>query len=256
MKQLLDFKIADNIHLTDAYSLLKVTPVSGETLPDMKPGQFVQVHVPGATDTLLRRPISINFVDVDKNQLWLLVRRAGKATNALADATIGSQVNLLLPLGNGFNKNILAEKPCLLVGGGVGIAPLLYLGFQFKQKGITFEYLVGAKSESDLLQVELLKEIAPVNITTDNGSCGEKGLVTQHSCWARDWSKVYCCGPAPMMKGVAKICKDKHIDCEVSLENMMACGLGACLCCVEKTVKGNVCVCTEGPVFNINELTW
>ena len=73
---------------------------------------------------------------------------------------------------------------------------------------------------------------------------------------AANIDKIYCCGPAPMMKAIAKVAKDKDVDCEVSLENMMACGLGACLCCVENTVKGNVCVCTEGPVFNINELTW
>ena len=256
MKQLLDFIIVKNDHLTENYSLLKLSPVSGEKLKEMKAGQFVQVHVSGATSTLLRRPISINYVDMDSNELWLLVRRAGNATNVLASKEEGSKVNLLLPLGNGFGFEDTFDTPCLLVGGGVGIAPLLYLGNQMKKRGIYFEYLIGAKSESDLLQIELLKEIAPVNITTDDGTCGEKGLVTHHSCWSKKWAKAFCCGPVPMMKAVAKICKERQVDCEVSLENMMACGLGACLCCVEKTVKGNVCVCTEGPVFNINDLIW
>ena len=82
------------------------------------------------------------------------------------------------------------------------------------------------------------------------------GLVTQNTVLQKKWDMIYCCGPAPMMKAVAVEARKIGVECEVSLENMMACGLGACLCCVEKTVKGNVCVCTEGPVFNINELTW
>ena len=93
-------------------------------------------------------------------------------------------------------------------------------------------------------------------MTTDDGSEGEKGFVVNSSAWNSQWDYIYCCGPAPMMKAVAVLAREKNIPCEVSLENMMACGLGACLCCVEKTVKGNVCVCSEGPVFNINDLTW
>ncbi|MCH5245101.1 MAG: dihydroorotate dehydrogenase electron transfer subunit, partial [Muribaculaceae bacterium] len=93
-------------------------------------------------------------------------------------------------------------------------------------------------------------------ISTEDGTAGQSGLVTTNSAFTREWDMVFCCGPAPMMKAVAAICRKQGIECEVSLENMMACGVGACLCCVEKTVKGNVCVCTEGPVFNIKELTW
>ncbi|MDE6062764.1 MAG: dihydroorotate dehydrogenase electron transfer subunit, partial [Duncaniella sp.] len=95
-----------------------------------------------------------------------------------------------------------------------------------------------------------------VHVCTEDGSEGVKGFVTAHPCLEEEYFRYYCCGPAPMMKAVAAVARRNGTDCEVSLENMMACGLGACLCCVEKTVKGNVCVCTEGPVFNINELTW
>ncbi|MCI9285480.1 MAG: dihydroorotate dehydrogenase electron transfer subunit, partial [Muribaculaceae bacterium] len=88
------------------------------------------------------------------------------------------------------------------------------------------------------------------------GSVGEKGLVTKHSVLGSEFDRIYCCGPSPMMKAVAAIARERGTECYVSLENMMACGLGACLCCVENTVKGNVCVCTEGPVFNVEMLNW
>ncbi|MDE6524115.1 MAG: dihydroorotate dehydrogenase electron transfer subunit, partial [Paramuribaculum sp.] len=110
---------------------------------------------------------------------------------------------------------------------------------------------------ADLLELDEFKRIGTVHIATDDGSAGVHGLVTQHPAIdSQDIDCIYCCGPAPMMKAVAAIARQNNVACEVSLENMMACGLGACLCCVENTVKGNVCVCTEGPVFNITQLTW
>ena len=118
------------------------------------------------------------------------------------------------------------------------------------------QFLIGARSAKDVLQLEEFEKIGKVYVSTEDGTMGEKGLVTTNAVLASKIDKIYCCGPAPMMKAIAKVAKENAIDCEVSLENMMACGLGACLCCVENTVKGNVCVCTEGPVFNINELTW
>lgn len=256
MKYLKDFRVVENKHLTSTYSLIKLTPDDSAQLPDIKPGQFVQVLVRESPGTLLRRPISVNFIDMENNQIWLLVRRAGNATNILAETRVNSKINLLFPLGNGFTDTLDYEDKALLIGGGVGIAPLLYFGKKLSENGIKFEYLIGTKSANDLLELDLLENFAPVNISTDDGSAGEKGLITQNTCLNNSWTRIYCCGPAPMMKAIAKIARQKDIDCEVSLENMMACGLGACLCCVEKTVKGNVCVCTEGPVFNIKDLTW
>ena len=93
-------------------------------------------------------------------------------------------------------------------------------------------------------------------VTTEDATLGEKGFVTNHSVLSDDFDKIYTCGPTPMMKAVARYANEKGIDCEASLENMMACGLGACLCCVEKTTEGNLCVCKEGPVFNIKRLLW
>lgn len=144
----------------------------------------------------------------------------------------------------------------MLVGGGVGVAPLLYFGKILKENGYSPEFLLGARSKNDLLQLDLFEAIGKVNTSTEDGSHGEQGLVTKHSALAPGIDCIFCCGPAPMMKAVAAEARKIGAQCEVSLENMMACGIGACLCCVEKTVKGNVCVCTEGPVFNINQLTW
>ena len=253
-KFLIDFKIVKNERLSDSYSLFVLEPINGE-LPEMQPGQFVQVEVPNSKRTYLRRPISINYVDYANNQLWLLVRKAGEGTSSLMKLAENDVVNLMLPLGNGFT--IFPGETMLLIGGGVGVAPLLYLGKKAKEAGANVKFLLGARTENDLLELEKFEAVGDVFVSTENGGKGEKGFVTQHSVLnSGSFSRIACCGPMPMMKAVAKIAKDKSIECEVSLENVMACGLGACLCCVEDTVEGNVCVCKEGPVFNIKRLKW
>lgn len=253
-KYILDFEIVENRHLHDLYSLLVLTPV-GSKLPEMRPGQFVQVAVDKSKSTFLRRPISINFVDVANNHLWLLVRKAGDGTRALCDMTAGEKLNLILPMGNSFT--LPAEgSSVLLAGGGVGVAPMLYWGYELKRHGFKPEFLLGARSINDILELDEFTGIGKVYVATEDGTLGEKGLITRHSILSRPTDNIYCCGPAPMMKAIAAEARKLGANCEVSLENMMACGLGACLCCVENTVKGNVCVCTEGPVFNINDLTW
>jgi len=237
------------------YVLLKLT--DSEPLPEMLPGQFVEVKVEGSPNTFLRRPISINYVDREKNQLWLLIQTVGEGTHKLAELKVGDKLNLVFPLGNGFSPMQKAGEKVLLVGGGVGVAPLLNYGKELKEAGAQPVFLLGARTKNDLLEQDLFKAIAPVYVTTEDASEGEKGFVTQHSLLENEtFDRISVCGPKPMMVSVAKYAKSKGIPCEVSLENMMACGLGACLCCVEKTVKGNVCVCKEGPVFNIEDLTW
>lgn len=255
-KFIIDFVIVENKHIHDNYSLLILTPRTGEKLPEMLPGQFVQIAIDGSKSTFLRRPISINFVDYNNNQLWLLVRRAGEGTAHLLSLQSGDCLNIILPLGSSFTIPTDKTSRLLLVGGGVGIAPMLYLGYDLKNKGYNPEFLIGARSAKDILELDELKSVGTVHISTEDGSLGEKGLVTTNSVLSSPIDFIYCCGPAPMMKAVAKVAQNIGSECEVSLENMMACGVGACLCCVENTVKGNVCVCTEGPVFNINQLTW
>jgi dihydroorotate dehydrogenase electron transfer subunit len=256
-KALIDMKVVSCQKLGERYVLMSLTPNDGSTLPEILPGQFVQVKVDNSASTFLRRPISVNFVNTDKNELSLLIRLAGEGTKTLAAASVGDIINMLLPLGNTFPIQNMDGKKVLLIGGGVGVAPLLYYGYYLKNTcNANVEFLLGARTQEDLLMLNEFKSIAPVHCTTEDGSFGTKGFVTNHAAMAEHADAWCVCGPAPMMKAVAAQAKQSGTDCFVSLENMMACGLGACLCCVEKTVKGNVCVCTEGPVFNINQLTW
>lgn len=255
MKQVKDFIIIDNTRLGDSYCKMRLVPADGSNLAAMLPGQFVEVAV-NTPGVLLRRPISINDVDSSANILTLLVRNAGKGTSVLMGMRTGETLNLVLPLGNGFTTEVPVGSRLLLIGGGVGVAPLLYLGKVLKSLGHEPEFLLGARTAADLLSLDDFKAVGKVHVCTEDGSDGVRGFVTAHPTLSETYQRYYCCGPAPMMKAVAKVARENGTDCEVSLENMMACGLGACLCCVEKTVKGNVCVCTEGPVFNINELTW
>ncbi|MBO5750616.1 MAG: dihydroorotate dehydrogenase electron transfer subunit [Bacteroidaceae bacterium] len=254
MKQLKDLKITSVEYLHPRFVLIKLK--SDEALPEIKPGQFVEVKVEGSASTFLRRPISINYVDRNNNEIWLLVQLVGEGTKAMARLNEGDFLNVLFPLGNGFSVPKKGEK-VLLVGGGVGVAPLLEYGKVLKEVGAKPVFLLGARTKTDLMQLDLFGKYGDVYITTEDGTEGENGFVTQHSVLTKEsFDRISTCGPKPMMVAIAKFAKANSISCEVSLENMMACGLGACLCCVEKTVKGNVCVCKEGPVFNINDLTW
>ncbi len=257
-KYISDFIVTENMTLSHSYALLKLKPTNGETLPQIKPGQFVEIKITGSENTFLRRPISICNIDSNKNEIWLLIRNAGEGTKTLIDSQIGSMFNMMIPLGNSFSFPKEKSDKVLLVGGGVGVAPLLYFGKVLSEKGYNPVFLLAAKTKSDLLLVDKFSEIAPVLISTDDGSYGEKGIVTHNSVFNNldNFTNIFCCGPLPMMKGIAKIASDNGVECEVSLENLMACGIGACLCCVEDTTDGNVCVCKEGPIFNIKKLKW
>lgn len=254
-KHLMDFRVAEVDSFGNGYSLLKLSPI-GEEMPLIMGGQFVNIQVNKSKNTFLRRPISVNFVDYEQQLLWLLVKDAGEGTHALCQAEVGETLNLLLPLGRGFSVPAQKEYSILLIGGGVGTAPMLYWGKILKDNGYNPRFLLGGRKESDLLELDEFRQIGEVFVSTEDGSAGEQGFVTIHSVMQSKIDKMYCCGPAPMMKAIAKIAAQKECECEVSLENKMACGLGACLCCVEDSKEGNVCVCTSGPVFNTKELKW
>jgi len=253
-KTILDLTVKEVERISEKYVLL--TLQTDKALPEMLPGQFVEVRADGG-DTFLRRPISIHQALPDEGLIRLLVAVVGKGTRRLAALRPGDSLNCVLPLGNSFTlPESVSERP-LLVGGGVGVAPLLFLGTCLKQRGITPVYLLGARTAADLLRLDAFRATGDVFVTTEDGSAGEKGYVTQHSLLRNTaFSRIYTCGPMPMMKAVAGYARKAETECEASLENRMACGLGACLCCVEKTTEGNLCVCTEGPVFNVRRLLW
>ena len=236
--------------LSDGLLHMVLEPENGE-MPAMSPGQFVEVGV-DKSKTLLNRPFSI--YNRNDNQLELLVKDLGAASSALREYHHGDKLRVIGPLGKGFCTD--KRKP-LLIGGGVGIAPLLYLARIYKEMGVEATIIFGNRTAPSAEIVDRLSKVAKVEICTDDGSMGFHGLVTDHPLFCHGaFDIVQCCGPLPMMKGVAAKSRKEALPCEVSLENKMACGLGACLCCVEPIETGNRCVCTDGPVFNINELKW
>lgn len=255
-KYIIDLTLKAVTRLHERYVLLEATDAHA-ALPEMLPGQFAQLRIDGAKNTFLRRPISIHYVDYEKNTISFLVQTIGEGTQTLAQLQPGDTLNAVLPLGKGFTMPQTADERILLVGGGVGVAPLLYMGACMRAMSAKPTFLLGARSKSDLLRLEAYEALGDVYVTTEDGSMGERGFVTQHSLLQTErFTRISCCGPKPMMMAVARYAKQSNTPCEVSLENMMACGVGACLCCVEDTQEGHVCVCKDGPVFNVEELKW
>ncbi len=251
-----DFKVVENTALNSTNFLIKVK--SELVLPAIKPGQFVNVEIKDAEDVFLRRPFSIFEVDYQENTLTMIIKILGKGSKKLTQIEVGNSLSIVLPLGKSFTFPDPDDK-VLLIGGGSGVAPMLFLA---KECGLPVEnvdVLLGARSAADHINVKHYSKYANLYYASEDGSLGEKGFVTQHSVFTENlgsYTKIYACGPDVMMKAIAKEAKAAGVFCEVSLENLMACGFGVCLCCIESTKKGNQCVCSDGPVFNINDLKW
>lgn len=219
-----------------------------------QPGQFVHVKKPDSVN-FLRRPFSIADADRENGTITLIYRIVGKGTAEYAAMKVGEAFSILGPIGNGF---ALKDGRPLLVGGGVGIAPLIYLSRQLKdQKPIL---LIGGKNKDEVFWEKYLQEFADkIYITTDDGSVGFKGFTVQllpQILAENNIEHIYTCGPNIMMESVAKLAHEHDIDCQVSLEKRMACGIGVCLGC---TFEGKLTgkrrkVCTEGPVFASKEV--
>lgn len=253
-KRIESLKIIDNKRLNNEYFTLILS--SASLLPEIKPGQFAQVKVDGSPGTFLRRPISIHDIDTSKDSIKMLIQIAGRGTEKLSKLKPDDSLNIIYPLGNSFSLPPKGSKP-LLAGGGCGIAPLLFMARYLNENGFRPDILLGFRNKERILEYEEYVEFGEVFLTTEDGSKGEKGFLTDHPVLKSvKYDKVYCCGPDPMMKAVSAYCRKNKVDCEVSLENLMGCGIGACLCCVVETVKGNLCTCTDGPVFNIKDLKW
>lgn len=251
-----DYKVVENTALNSTNFLIKVK--SESVLPEIKPGQFVNVDIKESTEIFLRRPFSIFEVDYSENTLSMIIKILGRGSKKLTEIRVGSSLSMVYPLGKSFTYPQKEEK-VLLIGGGSGVAPMLFLAKESRLPVKNVDILLGARTKEDHVDVNEYSKYANLHYASEDGSLGEKGFVTQHSVFTRDlkaYDKIYACGPDGMMRAIAKEAKAAEVFCEVSLENLMACGFGVCLCCIEPTNKGNQCVCTDGPVFNINELKW
>ncbi len=248
-----DLRLIENQALSPFYHRL-VFQASG-TLPPCKPGQFAELLVPPTGQVFLRRPFSIHDVDEQHSTISFLIKAVGTGTRKLCQISPGTVINTIYPLGKGFTLH--HDKKVLLVGGGCGIAPLLFLSRKLHEQGNKVTTLLGGRERNDIIEVSDFQKYGNTLITTEDGSLGEPGYVTDHPGFRQigdyDWTGT--CGPEAMLRAVALHALNSGVPCEVSLENTMACGIGVCLCCVVDTAEGKRCVCTEGPVFNIHQLT-
>ena len=255
-KTVTDFLLLENKQLNkDNFLLILQSP---HPVSDIFPGQFINVEIKEATEIFLRRPFSVLDVDYEQQTISLLVKILGRGSKKLTEASAGQTINAIFPLGNSFTLPDKSDR-ILLIGGGSGVAPMLFLAKICGSDPANVTVLIGAKSASDHINISAYQSFGQFFFTTEDGSLGEKGYVTNHPVFTEQlhqFSKIYTCGPDLMMKAIGKSAIKENVFCEVSLENMMACGFGVCLCCVENTKTGHKCVCTDGPVFNVNDLKW
>ncbi|MBO5590849.1 MAG: dihydroorotate dehydrogenase electron transfer subunit [Acidaminococcaceae bacterium] len=219
------------------------------------PGQFVNVQVSRRTAPLLRRPLGVAGGDREHGVITLIYRIIGEATKILADVCSGDVISVVGPLGHGFDRS--AKHP-LLIGGGTGLAPLLYLAETMAAEGIKPDVIMGGRTADDLFWKDMYLDLVErMGLTTDDGSLGTKGTVMAELPLVLQrihYDCVYVCGPAPMMKAVSAAVLEKGIKCQVSLEKYMACGLGACLSCSCQGIGKRIKVCQDGPVFWAEEV--
>lgn len=221
------------------------------------PGQFVHIRAKGYT---LRRPISICGIDKEKGTLRIVFEIRGEGTAEIAKLNKGDLIDMLAPLGHGFTVDPSYNK-VILIGGGIGTPPMLPLAKAYGDKAVAISGFRNASAV--ILQDDFRKTGAETMLCTDDGSAGIHGFVTQplkELAEKGGIDAVYACGPMPMLKGVAAICKENGIFCQISLEERMACGIGACLGCACRTVRNDeeyfAHVCKDGPVFNAEEVLW
>jgi dihydroorotate dehydrogenase electron transfer subunit len=251
-------QIVSNERDTDSYFRLVLR--APHIAPLIQPGQFAHVRVLPLKDALLRRPFSIFQVSGDT--FSILYKTVGKGTDALARMSAGEGLNVIAPLGHGFTVPKAGGETPLLVAGGYGMAAMYLLAQRSPQKGIVF---VGGRKRIDILCEKEFQAIGwNVRVTTEDGSHGEKGLVTQPLLKELEKKvphrKVFACGPTGMLKVVGKIAEEFKVPAELSMDEHMCCGVGVCLTCVIPVKTGNGWeyqrTCTEGPVFDARQIVW
>jgi len=255
-------EVAPNIHLIR----LDAPAIAQDTLP----GQFIHIRCSQNYHPLLRRPISIYRIDKEKGEIYILFQVVGEGTKLLSQRAVGDNLDILGPIGNGFNIYPKSKK-IMIVGGGIGVAPLLALCEESIRQEKEVRVLIGALKKELVIEEENFRNLgAKVDVATDDGSYQYKGLVTDlleravKGGWLAD--QIFACGPKPMLKKINEIALQANINCQVSLEERMACGIGACLGCVckiktkdkkEDKVKYEYKrVCVDGPIFEGSEVVW
>lgn len=258
-------KIISNSTVSEGY--FKIRLACGPKYKDTVPGQFVTLHLPGRTEPLLRRPFSINRllpgVDNDNLEIDILYRVVGGFTMQLSRMEPGDWIDMLGPVGRGFTVSP-HRTPVALAAGGIGVAPLVFLAERLKKAGMDMGLVtmfLGGRTKTDILCKDIFSDLgADIRVTTEDGTCGQKGLVTEPmQFWLEKITPamIYACGPDPMLKAVGKMAQSRDIYCEVSIETLMACGLGVCMGCAIQTkdsAEGYRHVCKDGPVFDSKAL--
>ena len=271
MRQL-KVKIAENKKISEDFYKIRVG--SAYLAKRSKPGQFVEVKCSDGFEPLLPRPLGVHRIS--NNGIEILYEVVGKGTKLLSTRTKGDILDLIGPLGKGFESPI-AGGPAILIAGGVGAAPLVALAENLvhsKRKKIKVYVLIGARTKSHILCANDFKKLgAEMIIYTEDGSLGKKGLITSGlnyllSTIDHRLLTIYACGPRAMLKAVAKIAETKRIPCQVSMEELMACGVGVCLGCPVKVRTASTqyaihntqyeykMVCKDGPVFDAKDIIW
>ena len=238
------YKITENINLTENVYLMRLT---GDTSGFSAPGQFVNIALDGL---YLRRPVSV--CDINGDEITLVYKVVGAGTEKLSRLSSGEALDLLTGLGNGFDTSVSGSKP-LLVGGGVGVPPLYGLAKKLISEGKTVRVILGFNTSGEIFFENEFKELgAEVIITTTDGSAGLKGFAAD-AIADIDCSYYYCCGPLPMLRSVFDACS---VPGQLSFEERMGCGFGACMGCSKMTKNGSKRLCKDGPILYSEEVIW
>jgi len=239
--------------------LLTVSAPSG-VLSHLQPGQFFNIvtRFSGSFDPLLRRPYSVYRAHRDPPALTFLVRPFGRGSAWLAERVPGERLGMLGPLGNSFTIPSRAQR-LLMIGGGVGVAPLVMLSDEAAAENRDVVFVMGAADEAGLLAASELADRVEYLVATDDGSRGHRGLATEVVREFVQWAdQIYACGPEPMYRTLRAVIEPLRINrrpsVQISVERGMACGLGACLGCVVETTHGMIASCVKGPVFDLDEV--